>query len=276
MRSGPLGSGDERSAHAAELHFDDARLRKNLLVLGIVASPVGVLIALFLEFMVQINYVWGGINHGGGAAGPQIVAIVLGLAATIPALIAGIRALKDRASVGMAWAATVVSSIGLLAVVLLIVVPAFDVLPRAARDERAYREQQRQEELDDLESGYGPGSAERAGERMQQYVADALETLGTSPAEVEKRTWFSTGTTGAGNRCREYHERIDLPANVDSAEAQETLRESWGSEGSGRSFFERQGALELNVFSADSTITYVSGENQLLVASDCIAVATSR
>uniref|UniRef100_A0A942T0M4 Uncharacterized protein n=1 Tax=Neobacillus citreus TaxID=2833578 RepID=A0A942T0M4_9BACI len=244
-------------------------------MLGTVASPIGVLIALLLEFMVQINYVWGGMNHGGGAAGPQIVAIVLGLAATIPALIASIRVLKDRAFVGMALAATVVSSIGLLAVVLLIVVPAVDVLPRAARDERAYREQQRREELDDLRSGYGPGSAERAGERTQPYVADALETLGTSPAEVEKRTWFSAGTTRAGNRCREYHERIDLPANVDSAEAHEALRASWDSESSGRSFFERPGALELSVLSTASTITYVSGENQLLVASECIAVATT-
>ncbi|MDP4332151.1 hypothetical protein Q7F20_02105 [Curtobacterium sp. A7_M15] len=254
---------------------DDVRLRRNRLVFGIVVAPIGVLIALFLSFLAQIDSSWGSTNDGGAAAGPQIMAIAIGLLATVPALIAGIRALRARTLEVAASGATVVAGIGLLAVVLLVIVPSFEILPQAARDADRYAQQQRQEELDDLDSGYGPGSAEEAGEDMQPYVTDALRLLEVSPGAARSSTWFTSGTTPVGNTCRTFHERIRLGDEVDRSSAEKALRAAWDTESDRTGFDERDGRLELSVYSAGATISWLATDNTLLVQSDCIATPGS-
>lgn len=254
---------------------DDLRLRRNRLVFGIVVAPIGVLIALFLSFLAQIDSSWGSTNDGGAAAGPQIMAIAIGLLATVPALIAGIRALRARTLQVAASGATVVAGVGLLAVVLLVIVPSFEILPQAARDADRYAQQQRQEELDDLDSGYGPGSAEEAGEDMQPYVTDALRLLEVSPSAARSSTWFTSGTTLVGNTCRTFHERIRLGDEVDRAVAEKALRAAWDIESDRAGFDERDGRLELSVYSAGATISWLATDDLLLVQSDCIATPGS-
>ncbi len=249
---------------------DGARLRRNRLVFGIVVAPVGVLVALVLEFVAQIGTAWRSTNDGGGAAVPQVIALVLGLAATVPAFVAGIRALRARRSVEVAWGTTVVSGLGLVAVVLLVVVPAFDVLPRAAGDERAYREQQRLDELDGIEYGDGPASAAEAREAIGPWVDDALAQLHVGPDDVRGRRWFTESTSAAGNPCQVFHERFTLGGRVEREQAVSALRSAWGSEGSATSFTERPQYLELAVYSADASITWKRADEVLLVQSDCI------
>lgn len=246
-----------------------ARLRRNRLVFGIVVAPVGVLVALVLEFVAQIGTAWRSTNDGGGAAVPQVIALVLGLAATVPAFVAGIRALRARRSVEVAWGTTVVSGLGLVAVVLLVVVPAFDVLPRAAGDERAYREQQRLDELDGVEYGDGPASAAEAREAIGPWVDDALAQLHVGPDDVRGRRWFTESTSAAGNPCRVFHERFTLGGR-EREQAVSALRAAWSSEGSATSFTERPQYLELAVYSADASITWKRADGVLLVQSDCI------
>lgn len=265
-----MTTGEPESTAGESTTADDLRLRRNRLIFGIVVAPIGVLIALFLSFVVQISYAWRSTSDGGAAAGPQIVAIVIGLLATVPALIAGIRALRDRVLEVAASGATVVAGLGFVAVVLLVVMPAFDVLPRAARDADAYQEQQRQEQLDDLDSGYGPGSAEEAGQEMQEYVDDALQLLDVAPSAAKISTWSTSGTTGAGNACRSFHERIRLGDEVDRSSAEKALRASWDTEGERTGFDERNGRLELSVYSVGATISWLKADNVLLVESDCI------
>ncbi|AOX66851.1 hypothetical protein BJK06_14995 [Curtobacterium sp. BH-2-1-1] len=265
-----MTAGEPESTAGESATADDLRLRRNRLIFGIVVAPIGVLIALFLSFVVQISYAWRSTSDGGAAAGPQIVAIVIGLLATVPALIAGIRALRDRVLEVAASGATVVAGLGFVAVVLLVVVPAFDVLPRAAREADAYQEQQRLDELDDVDSGFGPGSAEEAGQEMQEYVDDALRLLEVAPSAVRTSTWSTSGTTAAGNTCRAFHERIRLGDEVDRSSTAETLRTAWKAEGDQTGFDERNGRLELSVSSADATISWLKADNVLLVESDCI------
>lgn len=265
-----MTAGEHESTAGESATADDLRLRRNRLIFGIVVAPIGVLIALFLSFVVQISSAWRSTSDGGAAAGPQIVAIVIGLLATVPALIAGIRALRDRVLEVAASGATVVAGVGLLAVVLLVIVPSFEILPRAARDADRYAQQQRQEELDDLDSGYGPGSAEEAGQEMQEYVDDALQLLDVAPSAVRTSTWSTSGTTTAGNTCRAFHERIRLGDVVDRSSTAETLRTAWTAEGDHTGFHERNGRLDLSVYSADATISWLRTDNVLLVESDCI------
>ncbi|MFJ3322753.1 hypothetical protein [Curtobacterium sp. NPDC086286] len=153
---------------------------------------------------------------------------------------------------------------------LLVIVPSFEILPRAARDADRYAQQQRQEELDDLDSGYGPGSAEEAGQEMQEYVDDALQLLDVAPSAVRTSTWSTSGTTAAGNTCRAFHERIRLGDVVDRSSTAETLRTAWTAEGDHTGFDERNGHLDLSVYSADATISWLRTDNVLLVESDCI------
>ncbi|MCT9620881.1 hypothetical protein [Curtobacterium sp. C2H10] len=265
-----MTAGEPESTAGESATADDLRLRRNRLIFGIVVAPIGVLIALFLSFVVQISYAWRSTSDGGAAAGPQIVAIVIGLLATVPALIAGIRALRDRVLEVAASGATVVAGLGFVAVVLLVVVPAFDVLPRAAREADAYQEQQRLDELDDVDSGFGPGSAEEAGQEMQEYVDDALQLLEVAPSAVRTSTWSTSGTTAAGNTCRAFHERIRLGDEVDRSSAEKALRASWDTEGERTGFDEQNGRLDLSVYSADATISWLRTDNVLLVESDCI------
>ncbi|MFJ7286681.1 hypothetical protein ACIQUC_00035 [Curtobacterium sp. NPDC098951] len=219
---------------------------------------------------MTINSSWGSTNDGGAAAGPQITAIVIGLLATIPALIAGIRALRDRVLEVAASGATVVAGVGFVVVVLLVVVPAFGVLPLAARDADAYQEQQRLDELDDIDAGFGPGSAEEVGQKMQECVDDALRLLEVAPSTARTTTWSTSGTTAAGNTCRAFHERIRLGEQVDRSSTAERLRTAWKARGDHASFFERNGVLELSVHPADATISWIRADNQLIVESDCI------
>ncbi|WP_042724034.1 hypothetical protein, partial [Curtobacterium sp. B18] len=214
----------ETTAGETTATADELRLRRNRLIFGIVVAPIGVLIALVLSFLVQINSSGRSANDGGAAAGPQIVAIVIGLLATVPALIAGIRALRDRVLEVAASGAMVVSGVGLLAVVLLVIVPSFEILPQSARDAERYAQQQRLDELDDIDSGFGPGSAEEAGQEMQEYVDDALRLLEVAPSTARTTTWSTSGTTAAGNTCRAFHERIRLGEQVDRSSTAETLR----------------------------------------------------
>lgn len=251
---------------------DDARHRRNRLILGIVLAPIGVPIALFLEFMVQISFAWRSSNDGGATAAPQVAAIVVGLLATVPALVGGIRALRDRVFRAIASGATVVGGIGLLAVVLLVVVPAFDTLPRAASDARSLREQQRQDELEFVGVG-GPTSAEEAGELMQNDVDRALRTLSVRSDVVARRTWSTTSTTDLGNRCKVFHERISLPDSVDRKRADQLLAADWKSRGLGIEDTDRQGNPQVTIVESDATLTYLQGTNQLLVESDCIPFA---
>ncbi|OII26741.1 hypothetical protein [Curtobacterium sp. MCBA15_013] len=153
---------------------------------------------------------------------------------------------------------------------LLVIVPSFEILPRAARDADRYAQQQRQEELDDLDSGYGPGSAEEAGQEMQEYVDDALQLLDVAPSAVRTSTWSTSGTTAAGNTCRAFHERVRLGDVVDRSSTAETLRTAWTAEGDHTGFDERNGHLDLSVYSADATISWLRADNVLLVESDCI------
>ncbi len=265
-----MTAGEPESNAGESTTADDLRLRRNRLIFGIVVAPIGVLIALFLSFVVQISYAWGSTSDGGAAAGPQIMAIVLGLLATVPALIAGIRAVRARVLEVAASGATVVAGVGLLAVVLLVIVPSFEILPRAARDADRYAQQQRQEELDDLDSGYGPGSAEEAGQEMQEYVDDALQLLEVAPSAVRTSTWSTSGTTAAGNTCRAFHECIRLGDEVDRSSAEKALRASWDTDGDHTGVDERNGRLERSVSSADATISWLRADNVLLVESDCI------
>ncbi|MFJ3322752.1 MULTISPECIES: hypothetical protein [unclassified Curtobacterium] len=107
-----MTAGEPESTAGESATADDLRLRRNRLIFGIVVAPIGVLIALFLSFVVQISSAWRSTSDGGAAAGPQIVAIVIGLLATVPALIAGIRALRDRVLEVAASGATVVAGVG--------------------------------------------------------------------------------------------------------------------------------------------------------------------
>lgn len=250
-----MTAGDPESTAGQSAAADELRLRRNRLIFGIVVAPIGVLIALVLSFLLQINSSGRSANDGGAAAGPQIVAIVIGLLATVPALIAGIRALRDRVLEVAASGATVVAGLGFVAVVLLVVVPTFDVLPQAAHDADAYQEQKRLDELDNIDAGFGPGSAEEAGQEMQEYVDDALQLLGVAPSTVRTTTWSPSGTTAAGNTCRAFHERIRLGDQVDRSSTAERLRTAWKAEGDHASFFERNGVLELSVHPADATIS---------------------
>lgn len=251
---------------------DDARRRRNRLILGIAVAPIGVVIALFLEFTAQIGFVWRSSNDGGAAAAPQIAAIVVGLLATVPALVAGIRALRDRVLEVVASGATVVAGVGFLAVVLLVVVPAFDTLPRAASDARSLKEQQREDELEFVGVG-GPSSAAEAGDLMQIDVDRALRTLSVRLDAVERRTWFTTGTTGLGNRCKVFHERISLPDSIDRKRADQLLAADWKSRRLGVEGVDSQGNQQVTVVESDATLTYLQGTNQLLVESDCIPFA---
>ncbi len=270
MTNDDRGAAAEDSTTAAA---EQGALRRNRLVFGLVAAPLGVLVALVLEFAVQIDYAWRGTNHGGGAAGPQVIAVVIGLLATVPALIAGIGALRGRVAPRLAPATTVVAAIGLVAVVFLVIVPAFDVLPRAARDEASYREQQQRDELEDVGWG-GPSSAAAAGDLAQPIISDALADLDLGVRDVRQRTWFSEGTTAVGNRCRQFHERIELPDDLDRETASKTLTSSWSSEGRSRSFSaDAKGNLELFDQNADATITFIPGEGRLVVATGCIPYA---
>ncbi|WP_416394496.1 MULTISPECIES: hypothetical protein [unclassified Curtobacterium] len=267
-----MTAGDPESTAGQSAAADDLRLRRNRLIFGIVVAPVGVLIALFLSFLVQISSSWGS-KDGGAAAGPQIVAIVIGLLATVPALIAGIRALRDRVLEVAASGATVVAGVGLLAVVLLVIVPSFEILPQSARDAERYAQQQRLDELDDIDAGFGPGSAEEAGQEMQEYIDDALQLLEVAPSTVRTATWSTSGTSTAGNACRTFHERIRLGDQVDRSSTAERLRTAWKAESDHTSFFERNGVLELSVHPADATISWIRADNQLIVESDCIPYA---
>ncbi|PZE26363.1 hypothetical protein [Curtobacterium sp. MCLR17_055] len=269
----PLQSAAGAGADADAPPAERAALRRNRLVFGLVVAPIGVLIALFVGFLMQIDAAWAGVHHGDEVAGPLFVAIGIGLVATVPALIAGIRALRDKAWVGLASATTVVSGIGLVAVALLVVVPAFDLLPRSARQADAYREQQQREELEDV--GYdGPSSAEAAGASMQSHVADALDVLDLRESDVEQRTWFSTSTTALGNRCRSFRQRVDLPSALDRVAAEKTLTASWSTGGNRRDFGTTVNGNPLLLdMSAESTITFDRREGTLFVASDCIPYA---
>lgn len=262
----------EGPVHASAVRDDESRLRRNRLILGIVIAPIGTLVALILEFMAQISYTWRGLNDGGGAAAPQVMAIVIGLLATVPGFVAGIRALRVRVAMAVAWAATVMTGIGLIAVMLLVVVPAFDILPRAARDEAAFRQQERRDELEYV-GGAGPSSAEESGRQVEIQVSAALRTLSIRTADVDRRRWFTEGTTDLGNRCKIFHERITLPDDIDRKRADEELADVWGANGTRPVGTDGHGNQQGFDPSSAATLTYVRADNQLLVESDCIPFA---